>query len=42
MAAVNGYKIVVKTADDKGDPAKASEAIKTLIENDHAIAIVGQ
>src|SRR5262249_58897144 len=39
---VNGYKISVKTADDKGDPAKASEAIKTLIEDDHAIAIVGQ
>ena len=39
---VNGYKIAVKTADDKADPAKASEAIKTLIEDDHAIAIVGQ
>ena len=39
---VNGYKISVKTADDKADPAKASEAIKTLIEDDHAIAIVGQ
>ena len=39
---VNGHKVVVKTADDKGDPAKASEAIKTLIETDHAIAIVGQ
>ena len=39
---VNGYKISVKTADDKADPAKASEAIKTLIEDDHAIAIVGE
>src|SRR6185312_1863995 len=39
---VNGYKISVKTADDKADPAKASEAIKTLTEDDHAIAIVGQ
>jgi branched-chain amino acid transport system substrate-binding protein len=39
---INGYKVVVKTADDKADPAKASEAIKTLIETDHAIAIVGQ
>jgi branched-chain amino acid transport system substrate-binding protein len=38
---VNGYKVVVKTADDKADPAKASEAIKTLI-NGGAIAIVGQ
>jgi len=38
---INGYKVVVKTADDKADPAKASEAIKTLIETDHAIAIVG-
>ena len=26
---VNGYKVVVKTADDKADPAKASEAMKT-------------
>jgi branched-chain amino acid transport system substrate-binding protein len=38
---INGYKVAVKTADDKADPAKASEAIKTLIEDDHAIAIVG-
>jgi branched-chain amino acid transport system substrate-binding protein len=39
---INGMKVVVKTADDKADPAKASAAIKTLIEDDHAIAIVGQ
>ena len=32
----------MKTADDKADPAKASEAIKKLIEDDHVIAIVGQ
>jgi branched-chain amino acid transport system substrate-binding protein len=32
---------VVKTADDKNDPAKASEAIKSLIDAG-AIAIVGQ
>ena len=38
---VNGHKIVVKTADDKADPAKASEAMKSLIERG-AIAIVGQ
>src|SRR4051812_33224376 len=24
---INGHKVVVKTADDKADPAKASEAI---------------
>jgi branched-chain amino acid transport system substrate-binding protein len=38
---VNGHKIVVKTADDKADPAKASEAIKSLIDAG-AVAIVGQ
>ncbi|MDQ1432694.1 MAG: branched-chain amino acid transport system substrate-binding protein [Actinomycetota bacterium] len=38
---INGYKVVVKTADDKADPAKASEAIKTLLDAG-AIAIVGQ
>ena len=29
---VNGHKIVVKTADDKADPAKAPEAMKSLID----------
>jgi branched-chain amino acid transport system substrate-binding protein len=38
---INGHKVVVKTADDKADPAKASEAIKSLIDAG-AIAIVGQ
>jgi len=38
---VNGHKIVVKTADDKADPAKASEAMKSLIDAG-AVAIVGQ
>ena len=38
---VNGFKIVVKTQDEGSDPAKASAAIKTLIDTDHAIAIVG-
>ncbi len=38
---VNGFKVVVKTADEGSDPAKASAAMKTLIETDHAIAIVG-
>ena len=38
---VNGYKIVVKSADDGNDPAKASEAIKNLL-NAGAVAIVGE
>ncbi len=38
---INGHKVVVKTADDKADPAKASEAMKSLIDAG-AIAIVGQ
>ena len=38
---VNGYKIVVKTADDQGDPAKASAAMKSLIDAG-AVAIVGE
>ena len=42
MAASTATRSSVKTADDKADPAKASEAMKTLIETDHAIAIVGQ
>lgn len=38
---INGHKVVVKTADDKADPAKSSEAMKGLIDAG-AIAIVGQ
>ena len=38
---INGMKVVVKTADDKADPAKASEAMKSLLDAG-AIAIVGQ
>jgi len=38
---VNGYKIVVKSEDDGTDPAKASEAMKKLL-NAGAVAIVGE
>src|SRR5690348_11172154 len=36
---INGHKVVVKTAADKAAPAKASEAVKSLIDAG-AIAIV--
>jgi len=38
---VNGHKITIKTADDGGDPAKASAAVKNLIDGG-VVAIVGQ
>ncbi len=38
---INGKKVVIKTEDDKGDPAQASAAMKTLINDDHVVAIVG-
>jgi branched-chain amino acid transport system substrate-binding protein len=38
---INGMKVVVKTKDDANDPAKASAAMKELIEDDGVIAIVG-
>jgi len=38
---INGAKIVVKTADDGNDPAKASAGVKNLIDAG-AVAIVGQ
>src|SRR5689334_13477043 len=38
---VNGYKIVVKSEDDGNDPAKASEAMKKLL-NAGVVAIVGE
>jgi ABC-type branched-subunit amino acid transport system substrate-binding protein len=37
----NGYKVVVKTEDDGGDPAKASEAMKRLLDAG-VVAIVGE
>jgi branched-chain amino acid transport system substrate-binding protein len=37
---INGHKVVLKTADDGNDAAKASAAVKKLIEQDHVIAIV--
>ena len=38
---INGMKVVVKTEDDGNDPAKASAAMKKLIEEDNVVAIVG-
>jgi branched-chain amino acid transport system substrate-binding protein len=38
---VNGHPVKAYYEDDKGDPAVASAAIKTLVEDDHVIAVVG-
>jgi branched-chain amino acid transport system substrate-binding protein len=38
---VNGHPVKAYYEDDKADPAVASAAIKTLVEDDHVIAIVG-
>jgi branched-chain amino acid transport system substrate-binding protein len=38
---VNGYKVVVKSEDDGNDPAKASEAMKKLLDAG-VVAIVGE
>jgi branched-chain amino acid transport system substrate-binding protein len=37
---INGHKIVVKVRDDGTDPAKASAAVRDLIENEHVVALV--
>ena len=39
---INGHKVKVIEIDDKGDPATSLSAVKTLVEQDHAIAIVGR
>jgi branched-chain amino acid transport system substrate-binding protein len=36
-----GHKVAVTVLDDKADPAQASSNLKQLIEQDHAVAIVG-
>lgn len=39
---INGHPIKLITIDTGGVPTKALDAVKTLIEQDHVIAIVGQ
>jgi branched-chain amino acid transport system substrate-binding protein len=39
---VNGHPVKVVTADDGQNPAKGLEAVKSLVEQDHVMAIVGQ
>jgi branched-chain amino acid transport system substrate-binding protein len=39
---LNGHPVKVITADDGQNPAKALEEVKSLIEQDHVMAIVGQ
>jgi branched-chain amino acid transport system substrate-binding protein len=39
---INGYKINLTAIDDAGDPGKNANAARTLVEQDHVIAIVGE
>ena len=39
---IAGHPVKVIVKDDKADPAQASAALKELVEQDHAVAIVGQ
>jgi len=38
---VNGHPVKLIVKDDAGDPAKALQAAKELVEQDHVVAIVG-
>jgi len=38
---INGHPLKLIVKDDAGDPAKALQAVKELVEKDHVIAIVG-
>lgn len=37
---INGHPVEMRIKDDAGDPAKALQAVKELIEQDHVMAIV--
>jgi len=39
---INGHPVQVKLEDDAGDAATALQAAKTLVEQDHVMAIVGE
>lgn len=38
---LNGHPVKAFVADDKADPAASSQALRTLVETDHVIALVG-
>lgn len=38
---INGHKLVLKTADDGADPSKDGPAYQRLVEQGHAIALLG-
>ncbi|HVV29619.1 MAG TPA: ABC transporter substrate-binding protein [Mycobacteriales bacterium] len=39
---INGHPVDVIVKDDQGDPAKSLQAAKSVVQQDHVIAIVGQ
>lgn len=39
---INGYKINLTAIDDAGDPGKNAAAARTLVSQDHVVAIVGE
>jgi branched-chain amino acid transport system substrate-binding protein len=39
---INGHPVKVIVKDDGGDPAKALNAVKELVEQDHIVALVGE
>lgn len=38
---INGHPIKAFVEDDKGDPAASTQALRTLVETDHVVALVG-
>lgn len=38
---INGHPVKVYVQDDKGDPAASVQALRTLVESDHVVALVG-
>jgi branched-chain amino acid transport system substrate-binding protein len=39
---INGYKVNLTAIDDAGDPGKNATAARTLVEQNHVVAIVGE
>lgn len=38
---INGHPVKAYVEDDKGDPATSTQALRTLVETDHVVALVG-
>ena len=42
QGGINGHKLVLDTGDDNGDPARGKSAFERIVQEDNALAIVGE